>query len=174
MSALSRKKLVDRETVVVPVPETVSVQHPVMLALSTFRRSAIAEELAIEKARGRSDLVIVFVADVDIANYLIGAEAALSDALKDRCEEDILKVHEAEAERAANEIARRASETLGVQSRIYVTRGNFAVECLKVVGKERPAVVVTTRASRPSWVRRVFGSPVDRLVASAGCQVITV
>ncbi len=174
MSDAEKTRPADRETVALPAPGTASKGHPVMLALSTFRRSAVAEELAIEKARGRTDLVIVYVADVDLAHYLVGTEAALSESLRSLCEADILREHEAMAERNAHAIARRAADTCHIQSRVYVSRGHFAAECLKVVGKENPAVIVTTRSARPDWVRRIFGSPVDHLTATAGCQVITV
>jgi len=144
---------------------------PIMLALSTFRQSEKAIQLAIEKAKEGKSLIIVFVVDVNLARYLIGADLAVYSDLKERCEEDLLKEHRNQAEEKVSSIVKRAQE-YGESVKTYMSTGRFALECLKVVEKEHPELIVTTRSKRPHWVKRFFGSPVDDLMANAGCPVI--
>lgn len=144
-----------------------------MLALSTFRRSDSAVELAIEKAAETKTLVVAFVVDVNVARYLVGTDVGLFPDLRDRCEEEFLKQNRELAEEGVKRITETA-EKRGITVRTYVGIGRFALECMKVIEKERPEVVVTTRSKRPAWARRFFGSPVDYLIANAGCPVIEV
>ena len=51
-----------------------SMEGCVMLALSTFRKSEEAVRVAIKKAKSAKKLLVVFVADVNLAQYFIGAE----------------------------------------------------------------------------------------------------
>ena len=146
--------------------------RPVMLALSTFRKSDKAVELALTEARASRTLVVVFVVDINVARYIIGTDIGLWPELKESCEEEVLQKHEKEAEEGVQVIARKA-EGLGLTVRTYVTRGRFALECLEVAKNERPGLIVTTRSNRPDWVRRFFGSPVDRIIAESGCRVVT-
>jgi nucleotide-binding universal stress UspA family protein len=143
----------------------------IMLALSTFRQSEKAIELAIEKAKGGKNLIVVFVADVNLARYLIGTDVALYPELKEKCEEEILKEHRDRAEKKVSLMAKTA-EDHGVSVKTYVSIGRFALECLKVVEEENPELIITTRSKRPAWVKRFFGSPVDYLIANAGCPVV--
>ena len=55
----------------------------VMLALSTFRRSEKAVAVAIEKCREVRNLMIVYVVDINVARYIIGAEEAFLFGLKE-------------------------------------------------------------------------------------------
>jgi hypothetical protein len=71
-----------------------SMEDCVMLALSTFRKSEQAIETAIQKARNVKKLIVVYVADVNLARYFVGSEPGLLPHLKDTCEADLLKQHE--------------------------------------------------------------------------------
>ena len=144
---------------------------PVMLALSTFRQSEKAVALALEKAREAGRLVIVQVVDVNLARYLIGTEVGYYPELMETTERDLLARHEAEARRRVGLLEERArGQGLEVQSRVEI--GRFAPICLAAVNELAPAVIFTTRSERPDWVRRFFGSPVDDLIARAGCPVV--
>jgi nucleotide-binding universal stress UspA family protein len=145
----------------------------VMLALSTFRRSEEAVFLAIEKGRETKKLMIVYVVDVNIARYLIGADEEYLSAFKDQKESDLLERAEREARETAAKIAASAAKK-GIQTRIIIKKGRFAVVCLEVVKQLQPSLIVTTRSRRPEWVKKLFGAPVDVLIAKAGCPVIAV
>ncbi len=145
--------------------------RPIMLALSTFRQSQVAVELAVEKAKKSKRLIVVYVVDVNLARYFIGTDIGSCPALRDRCEEDLLSEHRQKAEQEVESIARMAEEH-GMSVTSYVDTGRFAFECLKVIEKEKPELVITTRSNRPQWVKRFFGSPVDHIVDNAECPVI--
>jgi nucleotide-binding universal stress UspA family protein len=143
----------------------------VMLALSTFRRSEKAISLAMEKSRGTKKLMIVYVVDINVARYLIGADEDFLTAFKDQKESDLLTKAESEAREEAAKIAEKA-ERKGIQASVISKTGRFAVVCLEVVRQIRPALIVTTRSRRPEWVKKLFGAPVDELIAKAGCPVV--
>jgi nucleotide-binding universal stress UspA family protein len=145
-------------------------EGPVMLALSTFRRSEAAVELALERAAGPGRLVVVYVADKNLARYLVGSDIGTYPGLKEKCEEELLEEHERAGRQHVEEIALRARER-GIQVTTHVERGRFAVVCLAIAGRQRPSLVVTTRSKRPAWVKRFFGSPVDYLTKHIGCPV---
>lgn len=146
--------------------------RPIMLALSSFRQSHTAIGLAIEQAKKSSELIVVYVVDVNLVRYLIGTDIGwLCPEVKDRCNEEILSEYREKAEQEVKFITRMAKDHR-VCVRSYIDIGRFAVECLKVIEKEKPELVITTRSSRPQWVKKFFGSPVDYLVANAKCQVV--
>jgi len=147
---------------------------PIMLALSalsTFRRFEEAIRLAIEKAEQGKNLIVFFVVDVNLAWYLIGTDLSLFPELRESCEEEILEKHKKSAEEIVKLIAQRA-EHYGIKVKTKVEIGRFALKCLEVVKQEHPELIITTRSKRPEWARKFFGSPVDYLIASAGCSVI--
>ena len=146
-----------------------SKPKPILLALSTFRQSDAAVNLAIEKAKPNRDLVIVYVVDVNLARYLIGVDIA--PQIKQKCEADLLADHKEQGRKNLEAIEQLARQQ-GLQTRSYLTVGRFALECLPLIAKENPELVVTTRSKRPAWVKRMFGSPVDYLIAHAGRPVI--
>ncbi len=154
--------------------ETESVQAgggPVMLALSTFRQSEKAVALALEKARLKGRLFIVHVADVNLARYFIGSDAIYYPELRDKCEQELLAEHLAQGQASAEAVAVQA-RAQGIAVETHVQIGRFALVCLEVVAKIKPELIVTTRSKRPSWIKRFFGAPVDKLIAEAGCPVI--
>ena len=132
-----------------------SMEGCVMLALSTFRKSEKAVLTAIQKAKDIKKLVVVFVADVNLAQYFIGAD--LPPAMKETCEADLLKLHEKEGHGHVDEIAAKA-RLEGIEMKSVVEIGRFDTVCLDLVEKEKPSLIVTTRSQRPEWVKRVFGA----------------
>jgi nucleotide-binding universal stress UspA family protein len=145
----------------------------VMLALSTFRKSEEAVETAIEKSRESKKLMIVYVVDINLSRYFVGAEHGLSPDLKDICETDLLRKHEKVGRELAAAIAKKARKE-GIKVTVDVRVGRFAHVCLEVVSKEKPSLIVTTRSKRPQWIKKFFGAPVDDLVAKAGCPVTVI
>jgi nucleotide-binding universal stress UspA family protein len=145
----------------------------VMLCLSTFRRSGQAIEAAIERAKVTKKLMVVFVADVNLARYIIGAEHELISELKHSCEADLLLQHEKEGRQHAMEIAETARKD-GIEVESHVKVGRFAVVCLDLVQQVKPSLIVTTRSQRPEWVRKFFGAPVAEFIAKAGCPVTVI
>jgi len=144
---------------------------PVMLALSTFRRAESTVNTAIGRATACGELVLVYVVDVNLARYFIGADIGMYPHLREKCEDELLKEYEEEAQREVKKIFEKA-RAQKLEVRTYVETGRFALVCLDVVKKERPSLIVTRRSHRPEWVKKFFGSPVDNLIAEAGCPVI--
>ncbi len=145
----------------------------VMLALSTFRKSEKAVHTAIQKAKNIKKLVLVYVVDVNLARYLIGAEHGLFSELKETCEADLLKVHEKEGREHVEEILAKA-RLEDIEMKVVIEVGRFATICLDSIKKEKPSVIVTTRSQRPEWVKRFFGAPVSELIEKAGCPVLVI
>ena len=144
---------------------------PVMLALSTFRQSQAPVDLALQKAAEAGTLVIAFVVDVNVARYLVGTDVGFFPDLRDRCEQEFLREPRRIAEKNVRAIIERA-EKRGVRAQPHIVTGRFGLECMKIIEEEKPGLIVTTRSKRPGWVRRFFGSPVDHLIANAGCPVV--
>jgi nucleotide-binding universal stress UspA family protein len=145
----------------------------VMLALSTFRRSEQAIDVALSRSREGKKLMVVYVVDINTARYLVGIEEEFFVGLKDTCEEEILEKAEKEAKEHVAVIAGSA-EKIGIQAKALIQRGRFALICLEVVRQVKPSLIVTTRSKRPEWVKRFFGAPVDELINKAGCPVVAV
>jgi nucleotide-binding universal stress UspA family protein len=143
----------------------------VLLALSTFRYSEKAVELAIEEARGGAELLVAYVVDVNLARYLIDTDAGLMPEIREKTEKQMLADYERQARQKVAEVVARARGA-GINARNHVEVGRFALVCLAVARAERPERIFTTRSNRPAWVRRFFGSPVDQLIAEAGCPVV--
>ena len=147
---------------------------PVLLALSTFRQSAVLVERTIDLARreGRP-LSVLFVVDENIARYLLGTDVVSAehlDAASTR-EHDLLEEHRRRAEAAVDLIKRQAAEAgVAVSSRIVV--GRFGHEVVARVGEVGPEKLTLTRSRRPRWVLQLFGSPVDYVIEHADCPVI--
>jgi hypothetical protein len=55
----------------------------VMLALSTFRKSEAATEVAMEKCREIKNLMVVYVVDINVARYLVDVEEDLVAGLRE-------------------------------------------------------------------------------------------
>jgi nucleotide-binding universal stress UspA family protein len=156
------------------VAETTIQEGPVLLALSTFRRSHEALEAALQKATGSvRRLVILFVVDENLARYFIGTDLGLYPGLKQQCEQSMLEDHTRQAHRRVQQIEQEARDR-GLEVTSYVRAGRFAHACIDIIERENPSIIVTTRSDRPKWVKRFFGSPVDHLMEHADCPVIAV
>jgi nucleotide-binding universal stress UspA family protein len=145
--------------------------RPVMLALSTFRTSDEAIRLAIEKAKKGRNLFVFFVVDINPAGYLIGTDLGLLPKLRHSYEEEVLERHKKSGEELAKLIARKAAR-YGIKAKIKVEIGRFSFRCRELAKQESPELIVTTRSKRPEWVRKLFGSPLDYLIANVKCPVI--
>jgi nucleotide-binding universal stress UspA family protein len=153
--------------------ENINMEGCVMLAMSTFRKSQKAIDVAIEKCQGGKKLMVVYVIDINIARYLVGGEDEFLHGFRETCEEEMLKKSEQEGREYVATIANNAKEK-GLQVKTLVQVGRFAVICLDVVKQIHPSQIVTTRSRRPEWVKKFFGAPVNELIAKAGCPVETV
>jgi nucleotide-binding universal stress UspA family protein len=151
------------EKVMVQSPNSVnkSMEGCVMLALSTFRKSDKAVDTAIEKAHDNKKLMVVYAADINLARYLVEPEASL------------LEKHEKEGRKHVAAIAEKAKGE-GIEVKTHCEVSRFGLVCLDLVQQEKPSLIITTRSKRPEWMRKLFGSPVDELVAKAGCPVIVI
>lgn len=150
---------------------TTTMEGCVMLALSTFRKSGLAVQTAIEQAKSTKKLFVVFVADMNLARYYIASE--VSPKYREMGEAEILNSHEKEGLAKVKEIAETACLE-GIEMNSLVDIGRFGVVCLELVKQVKPSLIVTTRSNRPEWVKKIFGSPVNELVEKAGCPVMVV
>jgi nucleotide-binding universal stress UspA family protein len=153
-----------------PVSADTSMEGCVCLALSTFRQSEKAVDTAIEEAKATKKLMVVYVADVNLARYLVDVDHGLISELREGCESDLLQKHEKAGRVHVAMITERAGKH-GIEVKTHVEIGRFALVCLDVMRQVKPSLIVTTRSKRPEWVRKFFGAPVDDLIAKAGCPV---
>jgi nucleotide-binding universal stress UspA family protein len=156
-----------------PNEKNAGMEGCVMLALSTFRKSEKAIEVAIEKCQETKKLMVVYVVDINVARYLVDVEEEFILGLKETVESEMLEKAEKDARKHVETIAEKA-EKEGIQVKTLVQMGRFALVCLDVVKQEQPSLIVTTRSRRPDWVKKFFGAPVDELIAKAGCPVLTI
>jgi nucleotide-binding universal stress UspA family protein len=156
-------------------PDTVdgSMEGCVMLALSTFRKSEKAIDVAIDKARNVKKLMVVYVVDVNLARYLVDVDHGMVAEYTKTCESEVLKQHEREGRKHIAAIAEKAKKE-GIEVKFHLQIGRFALVCLDVAQQTKPSLILTTRSNRPAWVKKFFGAPVDDLIAKAGCPVSVV
>jgi nucleotide-binding universal stress UspA family protein len=156
-----------------PDDATRNMEGCVMLALSTFRQSEKAIDIAIEKSRNVKRLMVVYVADVNLARYFVDVDTGLFGELRESCESEMLEQHEKAGRKHVAGITERAQKE-GIEVDTHFEIGRFAIVCLDIVQQARPSLIVTTRSKRPEWVKKFFGAPVDDLTANAGCPVTVV
>jgi len=148
-----------------------SQDKTIMLALSTFRHSEAAIEMAIDKAKADKDLVIIYIVDVNLARYFIGSDIGFYENLQSKCEKEILEEHKQEEKERVNSIVQKAKR-FSINVNTHIQTGRFALKTLPFVERYQPKLIVTTRSKRPKWVKRFFGSPVDYLIEHTPCPVI--
>lgn len=146
--------------------------QPLLLALSTFRKSDALVQIAIGLAKEEQrPLLVVFIVDENLARYLVGVEIPVGTRLREMCEQDMLNEHRKDAEDTIARIAREA-EFAGILCEAIVLTGRFGIEITRIAQDRHPAKIILTRSNRPQWVRRFFGSPVDYVIQHAGCPVL--
>ena len=144
--------------------------QPVLLALSSFRHTEAVVAHALELCAERTaPLVVVFVVDVNLARYFVGSDVMAGTSLRELMEQGILDDHKRQAQEALSRVCALAREH-GLPCTAVLRVGRFAQEIKAAAREHAPAVIVLTRARRPEWLRRVFGSPVDRLCQELGGQ----
>jgi len=146
-------------------------QNSVMLALSTFRRSEKAVDLALDSLRPGGRLLVLHVVDINLARYFVGSDVGMYAELRDRCEAELLAEHEKEGRASAEAIAGQA-RARGLEVGVIVRVGRFGLIAEEVAKEVAPDLIITTRSNRPEWVKRLFGSPVSYLIEKAPCPVV--
>ena len=144
---------------------------PIMLALSTFRQSDRAIEVAIDKAAPCKRLIVVYVVDVNLGRYMIGSDLGFVPSVQEQYKKELLREHRERGEGVVQSISRLAAPQ-GIMVDSHIVTGRFALEILDVAETERPSVIITTRSRRPKWIKKLFGSPVDYLSTHARCEVM--
>ena len=146
------------------MPETI------LLALSSFRYKEEEVEHALSLCQEHeARLVVVFVVDVNLAHYLSGSGAVAGSSLREDLERGIVAEYQGRAEGVLARVC-AAAAARGVECESVLRTGSFAEEVKAVLARCGPRVIVVTRAQRPEWLRRLFGSPVDSLCDEPGCQ----
>ena len=139
------------------------MQKPILLALSSFRREDEEIDEALETcAQSGAPLVAAFVVDINLARYFANSGVMVGTSLREQLEQGVLDQHRAQAQEVLDHVDELA-RARGIPCRLDLRVGRFALEVRELVEQLQPAVLVLTRAGRPDWLRRLFGSPVDRL-----------
>jgi nucleotide-binding universal stress UspA family protein len=102
-----------------------SMKGCVMLALSTFRRSEKAIDVAIEKCQETKKLMVVYVIDINVARYLVGVEEEFFIGLKEKSESEMLEKAEKDARDHVATIVEKAKKE-GIQVKRLTQIGRFA------------------------------------------------
>lgn len=137
--------------------------RPILLALSSFRWAEQEIEQALaDCARFGARLHVLFVVDVNLARYFANSGVMAGTSLRDEMEHGLLEDHRRQAREVLERVSALASQR-GVECLTDLRVGRFAEEVRAVAGELGPGIVIMTRARRPQWLRRLFGSPVDRL-----------
>lgn len=137
--------------------------RPVILALSSFRYTEKEVEHALRRCADQgAPLVALFVVDVNVARYFAASGVMVGTSLREEMEHGVMEEHKRQAREALDRVCATAAER-GIECKPVLAVGRFAEEAKNAVREEEPQVIILTRARRPEWLRRLFGSPVDRL-----------
>jgi len=107
-------------------------------------------------------LITIFIVDVNTARYFAGTGVVAGSSLRDKMEEGLLDEHQKQAREVLDRVEQMAGER-GIECRTFMKTGRFAEEVRLVACEVGVDVIIVTRAQRPEWMRRLFGSPIDRL-----------
>lgn len=149
------------------------MEKRVLLALSSFRHNRQQIQYALDLCRAEeAELVTLFVVDVNLARYFAGSGVMAGTTLREQMEQGLMDDQIRQAEEVLEGVCKLAAEQ-EVPCRTMLKVGRFAIETRAVVAAEAPDVIVVTRARRPEWLRKLFGSPVDSLCSDPGgsCDV---
>jgi len=140
----------------------------VLLALSSFRFSEKEIEHALNTCRQHGcPLTTVFVVDVNVARYFVGTGVMAGTSLREQMEQGIMDDHRHRAQELLGKVCRMAAER-NIECEAVLRQGRFAAEVRAEAARVGAQVIIVTRAQRPEWLRRLFGSPVDRLCDELG------
>ena len=140
----------------------------ILLALSSFRYTDDEVERALGLAREHgAKLLTVFVVDANLARYFAGSGVVAGSTLREELERGVLDDLKQQAREVLQKICVLASER-GLECETILRVGKFEDEIREVIPEQHPRLMIVTRARRPQWMRRLFGSPVDRLCDEAG------
>lgn len=152
------------------------MDKPILLALSSFRQKDAQIQAALDIcARAQAPLLALFVVDINLARYHVATDVMVGESLRKQLEEGVLSEQEARA-RQTLERVKTLADARNVPCTTSLRVGRFAEEVRMVALSKDPAAIVLTRANRPEWMRRLFGSPVDQIRAELGgrCEVLIV
>ncbi len=140
-----------------------AMSKPVLLALSSFRWAEGEIEQALAECEQTGvRLHAVFVVDVNLSRYFANSGVMAGTSLRAEMEKGLLDEHRRQAQEILDRVAAMAGKR-GVECLSELRVGRFAEEVRAAASEIGPGVLIMTRARRPEWLRRLFGSPVDRL-----------
>jgi len=152
------------------------MDKPILLALSSFRHKDEQIHAALDLcASAGAPLSALFVIDINLARYHVASDMMVGESLRQQLEEGVMGEQEARA-RETLEAVKALAQSRGIPCTTAIRVGRFADEVRIVALSKMPSAIVLTRANRPQWMRRLFGSPVDHIRAELGdrCEVLVV
>ena len=139
------------------------MERNILLALSSFRFTEAEVELALKRCKeAEAQLQVLFVVDVNLARYFSNIGPMAGSSLREQLEDGIRDELRQKAQAILNQVCEH-SKAADVKCNGVMRTGRFAEEVVKFVQAETPERIIVTRAHRPEWLRRLFGSPVDTL-----------
>jgi len=149
----------------------------ILLVLSTTRQSPETVELALEKAKeGNSSLTGLFILDSGIPDSIFDKLTDIGftgEKPSHQLHASILAEYRERGMKKMEEIGETAAGK-GISFDSIIREGDFAAECLSVIGEKRADTVIMTRRKRSSLSRFIFGSPIENIRKRAGCEFIIV
>lgn len=142
----------------------------ILLALSSFRFSKDAIDLAIRLSEKHNHLIICYFTDENIYRYVEDVPFDMREGALQELREHFVMLNALQAKKVEEEAKRRGIENIEIISDI----GRFADLVLDIDKKINAEYIITTRSSRSRLMRRIFGSPIDRIKNEASCKVLEV
>jgi len=156
-----------------PVCTSPSGPGPVMLVLFSDRNPDRAVELAFEKAKNSGELVLVYVIDDNLAPYFVGTDAGLYPALKEICEQDLLKKYRQEAADQIDRIVQRA-RTRGIRIKKHLLTKSAYQKNTTLIQDEKPALIISDEKKKRFGLKLFLREPIINLLKNTGVPVINV
>jgi nucleotide-binding universal stress UspA family protein len=152
------------------------VDKPILLALSSFRQKDAQIQAALDLcASANAPLFALFVIDINLARYRVTPDMVVGKSLRQELEAGVMGEQETRARETLESVSALA-QARGITCATAIRVGRFADEVRTVALGKSARSIVLTRADRPQWMRRLFGSPVDHICTELGerCNVIVV